>query len=332
MSAEYSEDILVQQTTADYFEQELGWRTVYAYNDETFGPDAMLGRRDRTDVILLPILKVALTRLNPGHPSPAYNDAIETFTTTSAAKTELQINEEKYRYIRDGIPVEYRTETGEVRQPQLRLIDFDTPDSNDFLAVRELWIKDPIYGYDRRPDIIGFVNGIPLLFIELKRTNRNVQVAYEDNYRDYRDTIPHLFHYNALVMLSNGIDARVGTLTSPFNFFHEWKRLHEDEPWRVHFETMLKGICTKANFLDLLQNFILFDRSSGDTIKILARNHQYLGVNRAFEAISPPGPLRRVLAHPGERQILLHGFPQPKSPPQAIWQLHLPCGHRPPRT
>lgn len=283
MSAEYSEDILVQQTAADYFEQELGWDTILAYNDETYGPGSTLGRSDQTQVVLLDRLRQSLMRLNPGHPVSAYNDAIEAFTTTSASKTLLQTNEDYYRFIRDGIPVRYQTDNGDLRQPTLRLIDFENPYTNDFLAVRELWIQGEIYR--RRPDIIGFVNGIPLLFIELKRTSRNVQVAYEDNYTDYRDTIPHLFHYNALVMLSNGIDARVGTLTSPFKFFHEWKRLQENETGRVDFETMLKGICNKANFLDLMQNFVLFDRSSGETVKILARNHQYLGVNLAFTAI-----------------------------------------------
>jgi type I restriction enzyme R subunit len=283
MSAEYSEDILVQQTASNYFQQELGWRTVYAYNDETYGPTGTLGRADQSEVLLLQPLHQALVRLNPGHPSEAYAAAIEQLLTTSAAKTWQQINEEKYCLIHDGIRVHYRTPDGQPRDPLLRVIDFNEPDNNDFLAVRELWVQGPIYR--RRPDIIGFVNGIPLLFIELKRTSRSVQVAYEENYTDYRDTIPALFHYNAMVMLSNGIDARVGTLTSPFNFFHEWKRLSENEQGRVHFETMLKGICTKANFLDLVQNFILFDRSGGETVKILARNHQYLGVNRAFAAI-----------------------------------------------
>lgn len=283
MSAEYSEDVLVQQTASNYFQRELGWRTVYAYNDETYGPTGTLGRIDQSEVLLLQPLHQALERLNPGHPPEAYADAIEQLTTTSAAKTWQQINEEKYRLIHDGIRVHYRTPDGQPRDPLLRVIDFNEPANNDFLSVRELWVQGPIYR--RRPDIIGFVNGIPLLFIELKRTSRNVQVAYEENYTDYRDTIPALFHYNAMVMLSNGMDARVGTLTSPFNFFHEWKRLSENEQGRVHFETMLKGICTKTNFLDLVQNFILFDRSGGETVKILARNHQYLGVNRAFTAI-----------------------------------------------
>lgn len=110
------------------------------------------------------------------------------------------------------------------------------------------------------------------------------QNAYDDNYTDYQDTIPHLFYYNAFLMLSNGTEAKVGTLGSKFEFFHEWKRLAEEDQGSVALETMLRGICKKENFLDLFENFILYDHSNGHTAKILARNHQYLGVNEAMKA------------------------------------------------
>lgn len=148
--------------------------------------------------------------------------------------------------------------------------------------MKELKIHGDLYR--RRTDIVGFVNGIPLLFVELKKTTVDVQNAYEDNYTDYQDTIPHLFYYNAFVMLSNGTEAKVGTLGSKYEFFHEWKRLAEAERGSVALETMLRGICKKENFLDLFENFILFDHSGGNTAKILARNHQYLGVNEAMKA------------------------------------------------
>ena len=283
MSAEYSEDKLVQQTTSDYFENELKWRFAYAYNRETYGTNGTLGRKDQTETILTRYLRQAIEQLNPNHPSTAYDDAIKRLIETTSSQTLLQINQDKYKLIRDGIRVSYKNDKGELKEPLLKVIDFDTPANNDFLIVRELWIQGTTY--HKRPDIIGFVNGIPLLFIELKKTNRNVKVAYDTNYTDYRDTIPKLFHHNAMVMLSNGIDAKVGTITSPYNFFHEWRRLAETEKGRVHFETMLRGMCNKENFLDLIQNFILFDDSSGTTYKILARNHQYLGVNNAFTAV-----------------------------------------------
>ena len=138
--------------------------------------------------------------------------------------------------------------------------------------------------YRRRTDIVGFVNGIPLLFIELKKNTVDVQNAYEDNYRDYLDTIPHLFYHNAFIIFSNGLEAKVGTLGSKYEFFHEWKRLAEEDEGSVALATMLLGICRKENFLDLFENFILFDHSNGKTAKILARNHQYLGVNEAVKA------------------------------------------------
>jgi type I restriction enzyme R subunit len=109
--------------------------------------------------------------------------------------------------------------------------------------------------------------------------------AFEENFSDYKDTIPHIFHHNAVLMFGNGEEAKIGSITSKWEHFHEWKRLAEEEPGAVDMETLLKGVCDKRNFLDLVENFILFDESSGDTRKVLARNHQFLGVNRAIEAV-----------------------------------------------
>src|SRR5699024_6194092 len=194
----------------------------------------------------------------------------------------MQINEEKYSLIRDGIPLTVKRPGGRTEEKRAQVIDFLHPDQNHFLAIRELKIHVDLYR--RRTDIVGFVNGIPLLFVELKNTNVDVQNAYTDNYTDYLDTIPHLFYYNAFLILSNGLEAKVGTLGSKYEFFHEWKRLNENEQGSVALETMLRGICKKENFLDLLENFILFDHSGGRITKILARNHQYLGVNEAVKA------------------------------------------------
>ncbi|MCY3762244.1 MAG: HsdR family type I site-specific deoxyribonuclease, partial [Gemmatimonadetes bacterium] len=119
--------------------------------------------------------------------------------------------------------------------------------------------------------------------------HRDLRAAFEGNYSDYRDTIPHLFHHNAVVMFANGEKAKIGSITSRWEHFHEWKRLAEEEPGVVDMETLLKGVCDKRNFLDMVENFILFDDSSGETRKILARNHQFLGVNRAVEAVRDRG-------------------------------------------
>ena len=283
MSNEYSEDAL-QKITATCFQEELGWRNILAWNSETYGPTGALGRENQTEVVLTRDLDAALRKLNPGLPDDAYTQAIDKLTVTSATKSLFQTNRELSALIRNRVLVTFKDAKGETRTERLRVIDFDNADNNDFLVVRELWVKGKVYR--RRADIVGFVNGLPLLFIELKANHKDVKVAYDDNFTDYQDTIPHLFHHNALVMLSNGGKARVGTFSSPYDFFHEWKRLDEDEVGVVDWQTMLRGICDKRRFLDIIENFIHFDDSpSSGPVKALAANHQYLGVNRAFGAV-----------------------------------------------
>ena len=282
MSA-YTEDTLTQQTTADYLNQVLGWESVYAYKREDFGPGSLLGRESDREVVLKPTLRKKLAELNPGLPDAAYDAAVRQITGTVASQTIVATNREKYDLIRDGVPVAFRDAHGKRVRDRLRIFDFDEPTNNHFLCVRELVVQGGLYR--RRADIVGFVNGLPLLFVELKRVDKNLRAAYEDNYSDYRDAIPHLFHHNAIVMFGNGERAKIGSITSKWGHFHDWKRLGEDEPGVVDMETLLKGVCDKRNFMDLLENFIVFDDSSGEPKKILARNHQYLGVNQAIEAV-----------------------------------------------
>ncbi|VGO17197.1 Type-1 restriction enzyme R protein [Pontiella desulfatans] len=282
MSA-YTEDTLVQQTTADYLRDDLGWRSVLAYNHETFGAGGLLGRENDKEVILKPLLREKLEELNPDLPELAYQDAVRQVVESMISQTLFSTNREKYELLRNGVRVAFRNDQGEQKKQTLRVFDFDEPTENDFLCVRELWVRGDLYR--RRADIIGFVNGIPLLFVECKNVHRDLEVAFRENLADYKDTIPHLFHHNAIVMLGNGIEAKVGTITSQYNHFADWKRLEEDEPGVVDMETLLKGICDKRNFMDLIENFILFDDSTGKAVKILARNHQFLGVNRAIESV-----------------------------------------------
>jgi type I restriction enzyme, R subunit len=281
----YNEDSLVQQTTAEYFQQKLGWDSVYAYNEETLGADSTLGRNSQQEVVLTRYLRAALVKFNQhlNLPEAAYQDAIRQITEASASQTMLATNREKYSLLKDGVQVSYRDAQGELKRERLRVFDFIHPAENHFLCVRELWVKGALYR--RRADIIGFVNGLPLLFIELKNVHRDIRVAYDGNFQDYKDTIPHLFHHNAIVILANGTEAKIGSLTSKYEHFHEWKRLDESDPGVVDMETLLKGVCSKINFLDLFENFIVFDDSSGAAKKVLARNHQFLGVNLALQAV-----------------------------------------------
>lgn len=282
MSYDYSENILVQESAGNLLRDELGWDVQFAYNKEILGKDGTFGRTSYKEILLKRYFNAALKKFNPWINNEQILEAQRILENRLSTSSLLQINEEKYFLIRDGIKVTVKKPNGETEKQTAALIDFKNPQNNYFLAVKELKIHGDLYR--RRTDIVGFVNGIPLLFVELKKTTVDVQNAYEDNYTDYQDTIPHLFYYNAFVMLSNGTEAKVGTLGSKYEFFHEWKRLAEAERGSVALETMLRGICKKENFLDLFENFILFDHSGGNTAKILARNHQYLGVNEAMKA------------------------------------------------
>ncbi len=282
MSYDYSENILVQQSAGDLLRDELGWRVEFAYNTEVLGENGTFGRKSYKEILLVRFFRAALKQLNPWITEDQISEAQKRMEHRLSTSSLLQINEEKYFLIRDGIPVTVKRPDGRTETRRAAVIDFQDPCKNDFLAVKELKIHGELHR--RRTDIVGFVNGIPLLFVELKKTTVDVQNAYTDNYTDYLDTIPHLFYYNALLMLSNGVEAKVGTLGSKYEFFHEWKRLAEADQGSVALETMLRGICKKENFLDLLENFILYDHSDGKTVKILARNHQYLGVNEAVKA------------------------------------------------
>ena len=282
MSWEYSENILVQNSAGNVLQNKLGWEVVFAYDKEKLGEDGTLGRKSHKEIVLTRYLRRALFDNNDWMTEEYADSAVKILCAYTASATLMQINEEKYSMLRDGIPVQIKKADGTFDIRNAIVFNFDDPEKNHFLAVKEMKIRGELHR--RRTDIVGFVNGIPLLFVELKKQSVDVKDAYDCNYTDYLDTIPQLFHFNAFLMLSNGLEAKVGTMGSKYDFFHEWKRLKEDEVGAVDLETMLLGICNKHNFMDLFENFILFDHSGGRTAKIFARNHQYLGVNEAVES------------------------------------------------
>ena len=280
MSNEYSEDNLVEAAAQEVLEK-LHWTVKYAWYKETFGEAGLLGREDKSEVILKRYLLRALEKFNPGLPKVAYQHAIDQITEKAADKTLVQINKEKYALLTKGIDVSFINEKGELVKKKLQVFDFENPTENDFLAVRQLEVVGELY--NRRPDVVGFVNGIPLVFFELKAHHTDLRNAYTDNLTDYKDTIPHVLNTNAFIILSNGTDAKIGTITSPYKFFNEWKRIEEDEEGIVSLDTMLRGTCDKTRLMDLFENFILFDDSAGELVKILAKNHQFIGVNKVLE-------------------------------------------------
>lgn len=293
MTWEYSEDNLIEQTAIDLFLNQLGWDTLLAYNKESFGDGSTLGRLNKKEVVIKTIFFEKLKQFNPGLPDQAYNQAYEKLLEESITKSLGEINYEKYLLLRNGIPVDFINEKGEqIKNRTLKVFDFDNVERNNFLAVRQLWIQGKS-NRERRPDIIGFVNGIPLLFIELKAAHRKLENAYNDNFTDYKDVIPKLFYYNAFVVLSNGIESRIGSITGKYQHFHEWKRITEEDEGIVALDRIIIGVCEKSRFLDLFENFILFDDSLGKVVKLIARNHQFIGVNKAIDNIKAKEELYR---------------------------------------
>lgn len=278
----YSEEAAVQIPAGELLRDKLKWDLFYCYDEEVLGPGGTLGRDSYADVLLERDLMNALIELNEHLSEDECRQALSTLKEVFVGDTLLATNEAKYKMLRDGIPVSKKMPDGSTRTDSARVFDFEYPQNNHFVAAEELWVKGPMHR--RRCDLVGFVNGVPLLFVEFKRHDKDIYTAYKDNYTDYQDTIPQVFYYNAFVMLSNGLESKVGTLGSPYEFFHEWKRLREEDVGNIELETMLLGICKKENLLDLFENFILFDHYDIPAAKILARNHQYLGVNDAIEA------------------------------------------------
>lgn len=280
----YSEDALVEQPAIALLE-ELGWETVNAYHEFDHGAST-LDRETRAEVILTGRLRPVLQRLNPDAPSGAIGQAIEELTRDRSRMSSVAANREVYNLLKNGVRVPVPDPEGDGETVEVvRMVDWDNPANNDFLLCSQFWVTGEMH--TRRADLVGFLNGLPLLFIELKAAHRRLETAYTGNLRDYKDTIPQLFWPNALIILSNGSQSRVGSVTAGWEHFAEWKKVgSEDEAGRVSLETMLRGVCEPARFLDLVENFTLFQEVPGGLIKLTAKNHQYLGVNNALDALA----------------------------------------------
>lgn len=275
----FTEDASVERPAIELFE-DLEWEHVDAYH-EVLGDEGTLGRHSRKEVFLVRSLRTALERLNADAPAEAIERAIPAITQDRSAMHYARANREVHQLVRDRVPVTIRKPDGSKGAERLNVIDWQEPANNEFLLVSQLWIKSDLY--ERRADLLGFVNGIPLVFIELKAAHKNLHHAYDDNLRDYRDTIPHIFVANGFIVLSNGAETRVGTITSPWEHFLEWKKINsEGEEGRISLETVIRGMCTPERLLDIVGNFTIFQELPGGLVKLVARNHQFLGVNSAL--------------------------------------------------
>ena len=262
--------------------RELGYATM---TGEEIGPD---GTNERTfrEVVLKGRLEAAVARLNPGIPAAARDDAIRQLL---GAQSQVLVaeNHRVHRALTQGIPVQFRLPDGSTRGDVVRLIDFDRPERNDFLAVNQLTVRDR--GVNRRPDIVVFVNGLPLANIELKNpADRNATLAGAWNQiQTYQHEIPELFRSNLLSVVSDGREARFGPLTAPWERFMPWRAATVDEEalpkGRSEQETLLRAIFWREHLLDLLRHFVIFEDRDGAVSKKVAGYHQFFAVRKAVD-------------------------------------------------
>ena len=280
-----SEDAAIEQPTIALF-AELGWETLNCYH-ENFGPLSPLGRETMAEVVLPNRVKAAIEKLNPGLPPDAVEIAVQDLTKDRSAMSPARANQAVYKLLKDGVKFSHKPGDDEDQEEAIetvKLIDWREPENNDFFLASQFWISGD-YG-KKRADLVGFVNGVPLVFIELKASHRKLELAYQKNLSDYRDTIPQVLWYNAVIILSNGSKARIGSMTAGFEHFSEWKKIDdENEPGLIRLETMIRGVCEKRKLLDFVENFTIYNEAKGELTKLVAKNHQFLGVNNAIAAV-----------------------------------------------
>ncbi len=296
--AAYSEDALVEQPAIKLF-KSLEWEHANCFHEFDSG-ESFLGRETKSEVVLVSRLRPALEQLNPDLPPEAFDQAIEEITRDRSAMSMAAANREIFDLLKNGVKVTIPDADGEGETVEtVRVMDWNNPDNNDYFLASQFWVTGELY--TRRADLVGFVNGIPLVFVELKATHKRLKNAYDRNLTDYKTAIPQLFWFNGLIILSNGSQSRIGSMTAGWEHFAEWKRINsEGEEGVVSLETMIRGTCDRERLLDLVENFMIFQEVRGGLIKLVAKNHQYLGVNKAIEAV------RSITSNQGRLGVFWH--------------------------
>lgn len=281
----------IEQGLLQRLQHQCGFDVLGCYTDNAEDLNDGSARADKREVIFHDRLKAAALRLNPGLPEDVIDEALARLTDPRRAMNLVAANREFDSLLRNGIPVDFEDATGKKRQERVQVIDFDHPEDrqrNHCLAVSQLWIKGE-HGF-RRPDVLLYVNGLPLVFIELKNSNVKLKTAFDDNLTRYKEEIPQLFLANAFCILSNAIGTRIGSLTAAWEHFFNWLRV-DDEKEKIDrdaiaaqatsLERVVIGLCAPARLLDYVENFVVFHK---EREKIIAQNHQFIGVNNAFAA------------------------------------------------
>lgn len=250
------------------------------------------GRSSKRECVLPSILEESLKKINPTIDEQYIKNIVKDLRRDFTGTDMVATNYKLYNQLRNGIKITVR-KNGKEDFDFVKLIDFDTPTNNTFTAVSQMWIQGK--AYYRRPDILVFVNGLPLVFIELKNSIVKVEEAYNKNLQDYKKDIPNLFAFNQICVLSNGLETRLGAFNTTYNHFFEWLKV-ESEKEGLDREALqnasdannssvryfVDGLLDKNRLIDYIENFILFQNES---IKIIAKNHQYLGVNNLMESM-----------------------------------------------
>jgi type I restriction enzyme R subunit len=279
----YSEESLIEQPAIELF-GEMEWETADYFHEFEQAGGSPLGRETASEVVLIRRLRVALEKLNPTLPAEAITRAIEEISRDRSRMSLAAANQEVYRLLKDGVKVAFKGDDGEDHEETVKVIDWSEVANNNFFLASQFWVTGEMY--TRRADLVGLVNGLPLVFVELKAAHKSIESAFHENLRDYRTTIPHLFWYNGLIILSNGSQSRIGSVTAEWEHFAEWKRINsEGEQGIVSLETMIRGTCDRGRFLDLVENFTLFMKTKKGLVKLIAKNHQYLGVNSVITGL-----------------------------------------------
>jgi type I restriction enzyme, R subunit len=278
----------IEQAVLQKLHQQHGFQLLNCYTADADNLNDRSNRTNKRDVIFVDRLKAAAFRLNPSLPEIAIDKALAIFTANRSIMSSIAANRELDGFIRDGISTDYENSQGRTEEVRVYIIDFNNTPNNEYLAVSQLWIKGE-QGY-RRPDILLYINGLPLVFIELKNSNIKLQNAFDDNLNDYKRDIPQLFHTNAFCILSNALETKIGSFTATWEYFFNWLRV-EDEKEKIDraeikeagtsIERAIEGLCAPAKLLDYIENFVIYHK---ETQKIIAQNHQFIGVNRAIEA------------------------------------------------
>ncbi len=303
----------------------LGWQTAHGSD---IAPDtAGTERDDYGQVVLERRLWDSLARLNPGLPDSALEDALRRLTRPEGATAEVR-NRAFHRMLVSGVTVEYRTSDGNMRGEQVRVVDFGDPANNDWLAVNQFTVTETVDGNrnTRRPDVVLFLNGLPLGVIELKNPadeDATIWTAWQQ-LQTYQSELPTLFAMNEMLIVSDGLEARVGALGAGREWFKPWRTITGEtlaDPQLTELQVLLGGVCQPERFLALLRDFIVFDDDgSGRLVKKMAGYHQFHAVRVAVDETLRAAKLqredrevaeeggcyaagRRVGGDPGDRRI-----------------------------